>query len=100
MGGAVAAIIAAKTREIVEAFRVARATSVTSGRSLADIRLEDSRIFRGLLRRGLIHEASPGTYYLDEAAYEADRKRRLTLALVLAGAVLIFGIFFALYARP
>ena len=100
MGGAVAAMVAAKQRQIINAFRGARATSVTAGRTLADMQLEDGRFFRGMLDRGVIREASPGTYYLDEAAWAASIARRRTIALVVAGLVLIFAIGFALMARP
>ena len=91
---AIAAIIRRKEREVVDDFRRAGATSPSSAKSLADVGLEDTWPVRRLQRRAVIREPEPGVMYLDEEVWQAVRRTRRRVALVLLAilALLAFGI--------
>ena len=84
MGAAVAAIIMMKERQIVEAFQRAGATTPDSARPFDTIDVEVHGVgMRRLRDREVIREASPGNYYLDYDVWQAVRRQRHRLALVI-----------------
>jgi hypothetical protein len=84
MGASVAAaVIIRKERELVEHFRDAGALSASTASSSSDLGVHERFAWIRLVERGVIREASPGRYYLDEPTWVALRQRRRTLAVVL-----------------
>ena len=82
--GAAAAVIIRKEKELVAHFRSAGAVTPSKAQS-PDALGVDTRVAWALLRkRAVIREASPGQFYLDEAAWEALRDRRRQIAIVVA----------------
>lgn len=83
---------AAARKRVVRRLEAEGAVSPGTARPLPDL----SRIERGRLARMLelrvIHEAAPGTYWLDVASYAvyADRHRRIAILVVIAVAVALF----------
>ncbi len=84
-----AAVVIARQNRYLRAFQQAGATSAECARSLADLGLRDSRIFRGLLRRGYI-VAAAGGYYVNMVRVAERRRRGRIIAAVLLGALLLF----------
>jgi hypothetical protein len=80
---AAAAVIIRKERELVEHFQQAGALSPPSARSSSDLGVHERFAWQRLVERGVIREGARGTYYLDESAWEALRRRRRSLAVVL-----------------
>jgi len=83
---AVAIAVAAKRKHIYSMFRHADATTVSTAKTLTEVGLPESRMFRMLVRRSEIIKVDAERFYLDETAVFAGRKKRAMLA---AGAVLI-----------
>ena len=85
----------------LRAFAKAGAIRPGSARTLAELRLRDSRGFRRLLRRGVLVETSVGyyaEYYLDPVKAAAFRRRRriaTLIALLIAASILIFVLLMA-----
>lgn len=94
--GAAVAIIVRKQRDIVEVFQGARATSPEMARDPNDLGIDDSLIFRGLVRRAVLRDAGGGRYYVDELSWNAMTNNRRRVALVVAGIVLLVGVFLAM----
>ena len=92
MGATVAAVIAAKERAIVEAFRDAGATALVTAVPLEQLGVEENVGFRRLRRHEVIREAVPGRYYLDEDVWTAVRRTRLRLVAVLITIVVLIAI--------
>jgi len=91
MSSSIAAVIASKNRrKIIRAFRRAQATSAQSARSLAEIGLHESLVFRIQKSRGVVVETEPGRYYLDEEQEAKNKRlRRILLAFIMALAVVL-----------
>jgi hypothetical protein len=88
MGASVAAaVIIRKQRELVEHFMDAGAVSPETAKSSSELGVHERFAWIRLVERGVIREAPPGRYYLDEPTWIALGQRRRRLALVL-------GIFF------
>jgi hypothetical protein len=70
-------------------FRELGALSADRAVTLADARCRDSRIFRGLVERGIFVETRAGHFYLraDEAEHYLDEQRRLALVAILIATV-------------
>ena len=85
MGASAVAVIIAKERHIVDAFRRAGATSATSAIAPGAIGVSERLAFRRLRQRGVLREPSSGIFYLDEPSWQALRatRRRLGLAFLL-----------------
>ena len=92
MGAAVAAVIAAKERAIVEAFRDAGATALVTALPLEQLGVDENVGFRRLRRHEVIREAVPGRYYLDEDVWTAVRRTRLRVVAVLITFVVLIAI--------
>jgi hypothetical protein len=89
----------AADKRIIAYFRTHRAISAKTAVPYRPERGFDLRRLERLIRRGLVREAAPGQFYLDEAAVTAWRERQqaasriiLLVALVSAivGAVVIW----------
>jgi len=89
---AVAAVIVRREKDLVAHFEHAGAVAATSARSPAELGVHEQLAWRRLLDRAVIRAAAPGTYYLDRPSWEALRRTRRRLALVLA----VVGLLFAL----
>jgi hypothetical protein len=84
-----AAVIIASQSRYLRAFQQAGATAPERARSLADLGLRESRIFRGMLRRGYI-VAAAGGYYVNPVRVAERRRRARILAAISFIAVLLF----------
>jgi len=85
MSSSIASVIASRNRrKMIKAFRKAQATSVQSARSLSEIGLHESLVLQIQKSRGVIVEAEPGRYYLDEEREAGSaRFRRMLIVTVL-----------------
>lgn len=82
------AVIARQNR-ILRTFEDRGAVSLDRGRTLSDLGIRDSFVFRRLVSAGAIREHDDGTFYLDREAAEAFRGQRRTRMLVAIGAAVI-----------
>lgn len=76
-----------KQNQYMRTFRKAEATDRTRARTLAELRIRETGIFRRMAERGVFVDIGNGAYYLDEdAAHEfiVSRRKRAFYALVLA----------------
>ena len=94
MGAAVAAIIVAKEREIVDAFRDVGAVDAASAVSIDQVGIDENIGFRRLRDHEVIREAMPDRYYLDEGVWAAVQRtrRRIGLTFVAIAAILAGGL--------
>lgn len=96
--GAAVAIIVRKQRDIVEVFEGARATSPETARVPDELGVDQSVVFRGLIRRAVLRDAGDGRYYVDLPTWRATSNRRLRVALIAVALVLLAGIVVAMSA--
>lgn len=89
---AMAAVIVAKERRIVERFRDAGATSPLLARTAQDVGIYEDIGFRRLRSHEVIREANPGFFYLDEGVWAAVRRTRMQLVLCLGAIVMVLGV--------
>jgi hypothetical protein len=85
-------VVAAARKRVVRRLEAEGAVSAETARPLPDLsRIERGRLSR-LLELGAIHEAGPGSYWLDVARYAdyADRHRRIAILAVIAAIVALF----------
>ncbi len=96
MGAAVAAVILARERRIVDQFRDAGATSPSVAQSLDDVGIDEGLAFRRLRRHEAIREASPGMFYLDEPVWNAVRgtRRRIVVVVLVIAVIVSVGVTF------
>ena len=88
--GAAAAVIIARERRLVEAFTVAGATSPERARPMDSLGIEsDGMALRRLQDHAVIREAEGGRFYLDLPSWQALRRMRRRLVLVLLLAVIL-----------
>ncbi len=92
MGASAAAVIIIKEKEIVATFRAARATAPETAQSTAALGVSERVAFHRLRDRAILREAEPGHYYLDEPGWQALRRsrRRLVIVLIIAAMVMAF----------
>ena len=86
--------IVAKQNRYFRRFKQMAATTPSRAMTLAEVGVLDSRVFRSLLRRGMIAVAPSGRYYLVHTNTEeflAHRRRAALVGLALAGTVLTIG---------
>ena len=98
---AIAAILRRREEEVVEDFRAAGATSPATAQSYEALGLGDSLAIKRLHNRAVIREAAPGRWYLDEEVWEAVRRTRRRLAVVLLSliALLSLGVLLGIIQR-
>ena len=82
--GMVGLVLALKRRQLIGTFDKVGATSATTARSREELGIRDSRLFRRLARRGVLHSAGDGTYFLDRLAAARDRRRRRLVVAIVA----------------
>jgi hypothetical protein len=87
--GAIAAMMARREREVVDDFRAAGATSPKDAQSYTAAGFGASQAIRRLRNRAVIREAAPGTYYLDEEVWEAVRRTRKRIAIVIFSVLVV-----------
>ena len=94
--GPVVVALSKAERRLVEGLRRAGAVSAGTARPLdPSTGLAAGRLER-LLEAGVILEAAPGIYYIDETAYERYRQsKRVTVLAIIAVGVLV-ALFFAI----
>ena len=91
---AFAAIIGKKRRKIIEAFRLAAATTPNNAKTLAELGLSDSNLFKMQIIRKAIVPNQEDRYYLDERRMiEIQRQRRIIIVCVI---IIACGIFYFL----
>jgi hypothetical protein len=85
MGAAVAAVIIRKEKDLVAHFRSTGAQNAESARTVSELGVEESFVWRRLIDRAVIREARPGAYYLDEPSWEAlqNSRRRMAIMVIL-----------------
>jgi hypothetical protein len=88
--GTAAGVIIMKEKHVVAAFRLAQATAPERARPLESLGAHRGIATDRLRRRGVLREAQPGTYYLDESAWEALRGLRRRVAAVVL--ILVLGL--------
>lgn len=79
-----------KSRPIIEMLRREGATRPSAATPLTGLGQGEQRQLERLLRRGVVQEVDPGTFYLLEAIWVADREIR-RLSLLIAFLVLWVG---------
>lgn len=85
-----AAAVVARQNRCLRAFHAAGATSPDSARTLADLHLRNSWVFRRMVARGVISRTADGRFYLDQAAADRFlRSRRTRVLLFVALAVVV-----------
>ena len=81
-----------KTNEqmhIIRTFREAGAFSVELSKSLPNMSLGDSAVFKKLIRRGIIVHAGSNSYFLDEKQWLAYRMNRVKWGMIALFAILV-----------
>lgn len=96
MGAAVLAIIARKERDLVELFTREGATSPVAAKTLQELNLDDHGIAMRRLRGRAVVRETGGRYYVDLESWEALRRTRQRIALVLALVALALAVSVAL----
>ena len=64
-------------REICAAFMAAGAVSPAGAKPITEFPLIDAGVFESLVRRGVIREGAPGTFYVYETASDVSPQGRL-----------------------
>jgi hypothetical protein len=93
--GAAAAILLRKERDIVDTYRGAGATSLDSARRADELDVSEHLAFHRLVRRAVLREGTEGRYYLDEPSWNALRRMRhrmLIVVLVLLVVIIASGV--------
>jgi hypothetical protein len=100
IGGVAGASVARRRRQILAAFREARATSPERAVPESSLQLRGHLVFRTMQKRGVIVRTPDGRVYLNEAVEAAvSRMRHLILAAVLL--VILIGVawFFGMQGK-
>jgi hypothetical protein len=98
---AIAAILRRREQEVVDDFRAAGATSPGTAQSYDAIGLGESLAIRRLRNRAVLREASSGLFYLDEQSWEALRRtrRRLVVVILSIVALMLLGMLLGIIKR-
>ena len=88
--------ISKKRRHIIHAFRNAGATSLENARSLEEIGLPNSLLLEIQKLKGVIVEASPNQFYLDETQESKVARFRRNLMIAFAVIVLLVALYLSL----
>ena len=96
MGAAVMAIVARKERELVSLFTREGATSPVAARTLQELNIDDSgMVMRRLRSRAVVRETG-GRFYVDLESWQALRRMRQRMALVVGLIALALAVAVAL----
>lgn len=82
-------------RRLIEGLRRAGAVNAGAARPLEPRGFQVDRLEK-LVEAGVILEAAPGIYYVDEIAYERYRQGKRIGVLAVIAAVLLVALFFAI----
>jgi hypothetical protein len=82
-------------RRLIEGLRRAGAVNAGAARPLEPRGFQIGRLEK-LVESGVIHEAAPGVYYVDETVYERYRQSKRLGVLAVVAAVLLVALFFAI----
>jgi hypothetical protein len=93
-----AAAVGAAIRRVTSHLMAANAVSPESAIYFVPDRRLQRRVLPRLMRRGVVVETKPDTYYLDVPAYEAWRSRTRKRAAIGVGAVIVAAAVAALLA--
>ena len=97
MSAAAAAAIARRQRQVIAAFAAAGAIDDAHARTPEELALGDRlRALQRLRDRNVIRMAAPGRFWVDLTAWQAFRRRRRRLALVLGLVAITLGLATAL----
>jgi len=96
MDAIVAAAMARRERDIIEAFRRAGAISQEKAVTPAALCIDEGMVFSRLRRRAVIRDGAPGLLYLDEPSWTALRGIRRRLALIAIGIMVLLGLLWML----
>lgn len=100
MGAAAAvAVIIHREKDLVAHFRQAGAVAAASAKSPSELGVHERMAWERLVERAVIREASPGAYYLDEQSWNALRRMRRRMGVVLLTILLLLALA-ALYLSP
>jgi len=100
--GAIVAILAAQAqaeRHAFEAFRTADATAPEKARALTDLDLPESMALRALTNRGIVREAEPGEFWLDERKAAERSRARTPLLIVVIVLLVLLGVAIAVLMK-
>ena len=96
--GAIVAILAAQAqaeRHAFVAFRIADATAPDRAKSLGELDLPDSMALRALTNRGIVREAEPGLFWLDERKAAERSRVRLPVLIAVTISLIVLGLTLA-----
>ena len=91
----VAVALSRAERRLIEGLRRAGAVNAGAARPLEPRGFQVGRLEK-LVEAGVILEASPGVYYVDETAYQRYRQGKHIGMLAVVAAVLLVGLFFVI----
>ncbi|KAF5435157.1 hypothetical protein C5S36_03730 [Candidatus Methanophagaceae archaeon] len=83
-------------KEIIEKLRQSGACSPDMAKSVQDLELKDSSVFRNLIRKGIAVHAGSRTYFLDEQQWLHHRLNRVKWGMIALFVILlmVFAWFF------
>jgi hypothetical protein len=99
MGATAAAIIIRKEKQLVAHFQQAQATTPAMAQTMAALGIDEGTALRRLRTRAVIREGAPGSLYLDEPSWQALRKTRLRMVIVMLVIVIALAIAAFLSSR-
>jgi hypothetical protein len=85
----IAAVIARARRKIISHFFAMHAVSAADAVAYKPGRPIEARQFERMRAKGIVREAAPGTYWVDVAAYDADKERRRRILVPILIAVVV-----------
>ena len=92
-------------KSLFERFRVSDATHLTRARTLNELGIERTSALDELVRKGVVREGTPGTFYLDEPTVaalgrsEPAKKKRTERAVIIISVLLLIPILFLVLMR-
>ncbi|HWG09963.1 MAG TPA: hypothetical protein VN693_00480 [Rhodanobacteraceae bacterium] len=89
---AAAAAVIAREKRIVREFREAGATSADKAVAAQDIGVHGRVAFKRLVEHAVLREAGNGRFYLDEQKWQALRRLRLRIVLIMLLLVALVGL--------
>jgi hypothetical protein len=95
---AVAGVLLAQERRMVNRLRTAGAVTPAQARTLEELGITGGVILRRLRERAVVREAGPDRFYLDEPSWEAVRRGRRRAIHVL-GVIVLVVLFALLFGR-
>lgn len=92
-------MIIRRQNRFLGAFRAAGAVSPASARTLDELGVRETWIFRRMVERGVFQQSADGRWYLDEPAagtFIRHRRRRILVFLAIAIVVMVLVLILAL----